>query len=120
MLFAYTQKPTAPMPNTPYQEALRYLQNAKDTLLKAGKDGGLYKDKKYVKAASGIAYKRGKQPGYSTKKSFHALICSGFSSWVMRVFKLLFCCFTTKKAKNSKVNRARAAIKNLGFMAYFF
>jgi len=44
------------MKPTPYQEALRYLQNAKDTLQKAGKDGGLYKDKKYVKAASGIAY----------------------------------------------------------------
>ena len=44
------------MKPTPYQEALRYLQNAKETLQKAGKDGGLYKDKKYVKAASGIAY----------------------------------------------------------------
>ena len=44
------------MKPTPYQEALRYLQNAKETLQKAGKDGGLYKDKKYVKAASGMAY----------------------------------------------------------------
>jgi len=44
------------MPNTPYQEALRYLQNAKDTLQKAGKDGKDYADIKYVKTAAGTAY----------------------------------------------------------------
>lgn len=40
----------------PYQEALRYLENAKETLKKAGKEGGLYQDVKYVKTASGTAY----------------------------------------------------------------
>ena len=44
------------MENTPYQEALRYMANAKETLQKAGKDEGLYKDKKYVRTASGTAY----------------------------------------------------------------
>ncbi len=41
---------------TSYLEALRYMDNAKETLQKAGKDEGLYKDKKYVRTASGIAY----------------------------------------------------------------
>jgi len=44
------------MKPTPYQEALRYLQNAKDTLQKAGKDGKDYADIKYVKTAAGTAY----------------------------------------------------------------
>jgi hypothetical protein len=41
---------------TSYLEALRYMDNAKENLQKAGKDEGLYKDKKYVRTASGIAY----------------------------------------------------------------
>lgn len=44
------------MHKNPYQEALRYLQNAKDTLQKAGKDGKDYADVKYVKTAAGTAY----------------------------------------------------------------
>ena len=44
------------MKPTPYQDALRYLQNAKDTLQKAGKDGKDYADVKYVKTAAGTAY----------------------------------------------------------------
>jgi hypothetical protein len=39
---------------TAYSEALRYMDNAKETLKKANKDEGLYKDKKYVRTASGI------------------------------------------------------------------
>ena len=39
-----------------YNEALRYMENARETLQKAGKDGDLYQDSKYVKTASGIAY----------------------------------------------------------------
>ena len=40
-----------------YAEAMRYMDNAKDTLKKAVKeDYGYYKDKKYVKSACGIAY----------------------------------------------------------------
>lgn len=42
--------------NTTYKEALRYLQNAKETLQKAGKDGKDYADVKYVKTAAGTAY----------------------------------------------------------------
>lgn len=41
---------------TPYKESLRYMENAKETLQKAGKDFGTYKDKKYVRTASGTAY----------------------------------------------------------------
>ncbi len=41
---------------TYYKEALRYMNNAKDTLKKAGKDGKFYNDKKYVKTACGTAY----------------------------------------------------------------
>ena len=41
---------------TYYEEAMRYIHNAKEELRKAGKDGLYYKDPKYVKAASGIAY----------------------------------------------------------------
>jgi Skp family chaperone for outer membrane proteins len=39
-----------------YSEALRYLANAKETLQKAGKEDGQYKDVKYVKTATGTAY----------------------------------------------------------------
>jgi hypothetical protein len=39
-----------------YKEAIRYMDNAKETLRKAGKEGDLYIDSKYVKTASGIAY----------------------------------------------------------------
>lgn len=39
-----------------HTEALRYMDNAKETLKKAGKDGSLYKDAKYVKTACGTAY----------------------------------------------------------------
>jgi hypothetical protein len=44
------------MENTAYEEALRYMDNAKETLKKAGKENELYKDIKYVKTASGTAY----------------------------------------------------------------
>ena len=39
-----------------YTEAIRYMDNAKETLQKAGKDGSLYQDAKYVKTACGTAY----------------------------------------------------------------
>ena len=39
-----------------YNEAVRYMDNAKDNLKKAKKDGKFYHDAKYVKAACGIAY----------------------------------------------------------------
>ena len=39
-----------------YTEAIRYMDNAKENLKKAGKEGKFYQDKKYVKAACGIAY----------------------------------------------------------------
>ena len=39
-----------------YAEAIRYMDNAKETLQKAGKDGKLYQDEKYVKTACGTAY----------------------------------------------------------------
>lgn len=39
-----------------YKEAIRYMDNAKDSLSKAGKDGKYYKDEKYVKTACGTAY----------------------------------------------------------------
>ena len=39
-----------------YAEALRYMENARETLKKAGKDGNEYEDDKYVKTACGIAY----------------------------------------------------------------
>ena len=43
---------------TYYQEAHRYIENAKETLKKAGTttDGRYYQDTKYVKSAAGIAY----------------------------------------------------------------
>ena len=44
-------------PLTPYQEAHRYIKNAKETLsTKAGKKDGEYADIKYVKTAAGTAY----------------------------------------------------------------
>ena len=39
-----------------YQEALRYMDNAKETLKKAIKEDKFYKDEKYVKTACGTAY----------------------------------------------------------------
>ncbi|GHT15810.1 hypothetical protein AGMMS4956_16620 [Bacteroidia bacterium] len=40
----------------PYAESMRYLNNAEETLQKAVKEDGYYKDRKYVRAACGIAY----------------------------------------------------------------
>ena len=40
-----------------YTEAIRYMDNAKDTLRKAGKENNFYNDKKYVSSACGIAYR---------------------------------------------------------------
>ena len=39
-----------------YNEAIRYMDNAKETLKKAGKEEDIYQDEKYVKTACGIAY----------------------------------------------------------------
>jgi hypothetical protein len=39
-----------------YAEAIRYMDNAQETLKKAGKEGNYYRDPKYVRAACGIAY----------------------------------------------------------------
>jgi len=39
-----------------YAEAIRYMNNAKETLQKAKKDGNYYTDKKYVRTACGTAY----------------------------------------------------------------
>ena len=39
-----------------YKEAMRYIENAREDLKLAGKDGKFYEDEKYVKSASGIAY----------------------------------------------------------------
>jgi len=39
-----------------YTEAIRYMDNAKETLKKAGKENNLYNDRKYVRSACGIAY----------------------------------------------------------------
>jgi hypothetical protein len=39
-----------------YAEAIRYMDNAKETLKRAGKEGGHYIDEKYVKTACGTAY----------------------------------------------------------------
>lgn len=46
------------MSRTYYQEAMRYIENAKETLSKAGIPPGssYYGDVKYVKSAAGIAY----------------------------------------------------------------
>ena len=40
----------------PYKEAMRYIDNAKEQLKLAHKDGDYYIDEKYVKSACGIAY----------------------------------------------------------------
>jgi hypothetical protein len=39
-----------------YEEALRYMENAKEILKKAGREGIFYKDRKYVRTACGTAY----------------------------------------------------------------
>ena len=39
-----------------YNEAIRYINNAKECLVKADKDGKFYNDRKYVKMACGTAY----------------------------------------------------------------
>ena len=39
-----------------YSEAIRYMENAKENLMKARKEGKFYHDAKYVKSACGIAY----------------------------------------------------------------
>jgi uncharacterized protein (UPF0332 family) len=39
-----------------YAEAIRYMDNAKETLKKAGKEGRFYNDPKYVRTACGTAY----------------------------------------------------------------
>jgi len=41
---------------TYYQEAMRYIDNAKEQLKKSPKEGKYYADLKYVKSAGGIAY----------------------------------------------------------------
>jgi len=43
--------------NEGYALAVRYLDNAKEMLKKAGKEGRRFKDTKYVSSASGIAYR---------------------------------------------------------------
>ena len=39
-----------------HSEAIRYMDNAKDCLLKAKKEDGYYQDQKYVRMACGTAY----------------------------------------------------------------
>jgi len=39
-----------------YAEAIRYMDNANESLQKAGKEDKLYQDEKYVKTACGTAY----------------------------------------------------------------
>jgi hypothetical protein len=39
-----------------YNEAIRYMDNAKECLSKAKKEGNFYHDSKYVKMACGTAY----------------------------------------------------------------
>ena len=41
---------------TAYQEAQRYMENAKENLKKAGKKDGEYGDVKYVQTGAGVAY----------------------------------------------------------------
>lgn len=41
----------------PYKEALRYVANAEELLPKAGRENGLYNDKKYVRMAGDTAWK---------------------------------------------------------------
>ena len=42
--------------DNPYQEAMRYINNANEALMLAGKEDKYYEDAKYVKSACGIAY----------------------------------------------------------------
>jgi hypothetical protein len=42
--------------DNPYKEAMRYIENAKNFLNTAGKEGRYYNDIKYVKIACGTAY----------------------------------------------------------------
>ena len=39
-----------------YSDAMRYMDNAKDFLQKAKKEGKFYQDRKYIKVACGTAY----------------------------------------------------------------
>jgi hypothetical protein len=39
-----------------YSEAMRYMDNAKGYLKEAKKDGNVYRDRKYVRTACGVAY----------------------------------------------------------------
>ncbi|KAA6348270.1 hypothetical protein EZS27_004281 [termite gut metagenome] len=39
-----------------YPEAIRYMENAKETLQKTGKEDNYYKDRKYVRTTCGTAY----------------------------------------------------------------
>lgn len=39
-----------------YADAMRYIENAKEALVKAKKQGKYYTDVKYVRTASGVAY----------------------------------------------------------------
>lgn len=41
---------------TSYAEAMRYMNNAKETLQKAKKEDNFYSDRKYVRAACGTVY----------------------------------------------------------------
>ncbi len=43
-------------PKDAFSKAIRYLKNAKETLAKSPIEYDLYKDEKYVKEASGMAY----------------------------------------------------------------
>jgi hypothetical protein len=42
--------------STYFEEAMRYMENAKESLMKTSFEDGFYKDEKYVKQAAGIAY----------------------------------------------------------------
>ena len=42
--------------DNPYEEAMRYVENAREILKSAGKDDKFYIDEKYVKIACGTAY----------------------------------------------------------------
>lgn len=39
-----------------YKKSMRYIENAKEQLSKAGKEGKFFEDDKYVKTACGTAY----------------------------------------------------------------
>jgi hypothetical protein len=39
-----------------YAEVMRYMDNARETLQKAKKEGNYYQDRKYVRTACGVAY----------------------------------------------------------------